>query len=117
MTENKFILKEKSFRFAVQIIKLVQYLQIKEKEHLLSKQVFASGTAIGNYLSELEIAQSSMEIQNKLSKALEAANSTYYWVSLLKEGGYLSDDIFQNLSQDCKELIALLSVAVNALRS
>ena len=44
---GKSLLEEKSFTFALRIIKLNKYLQKNEKEYILSKQVLRSGTAIG----------------------------------------------------------------------
>ncbi|MEA2080332.1 MAG: four helix bundle protein, partial [Pseudomonadota bacterium] len=38
------ILKEKSFLFALRVVKLAQYLNSDKKEYVLSKQVLRSGT-------------------------------------------------------------------------
>ncbi|MDT8283488.1 MAG: four helix bundle protein, partial [Gammaproteobacteria bacterium] len=45
MMEN--ILKEKSFSFALRVVKLSQYLNTDKKEYVISRQVLRSGTAIG----------------------------------------------------------------------
>ena len=41
------LLKDKSYSFAVEIVRLVQYLQQEKKEYVLSKQILKSGTSIG----------------------------------------------------------------------
>ena len=52
------IVIEKSYAFALRIIKLYKYLADTHKEYVISKQVLRSGTAIGALLSELVYAQS-----------------------------------------------------------
>ncbi len=47
--------KEKSFAFAVRIVKLYKFLQEEKKEYVLSKQVLRSGTSVGQWLEKLNI--------------------------------------------------------------
>jgi four helix bundle protein len=44
---GKSILKEHSFRFAIEIIQLYKNLVLSKKEFVLSKQLLKSGTSIG----------------------------------------------------------------------
>lgn len=55
---GKSILRDKSYLFALRIVKLSQFLQTDKKEFVLSKQVLRSGTAIGALVREAEFAQS-----------------------------------------------------------
>lgn len=50
------VVKEKLFAFALQVIKLVQWLQDEKREFVLSKQLMRSGTAIGALIREAEHA-------------------------------------------------------------
>ncbi len=43
---NKSILREKSYAFALRIVKLCRYLVEQKKEFILSKQILRSGTSI-----------------------------------------------------------------------
>ncbi len=45
---------EKSFDFAVRIVKLCKYLTQEQKEYTLSKQLLRSGTSIGANVSEAQ---------------------------------------------------------------
>ena len=56
---------EKSFSFALRIVKLYQHLSEKKKEFVLSKQVLRSGTSIGANLEESRGAQTPSEFSNK----------------------------------------------------
>ena len=51
-------LKEKSYEFAIRIVKLAQYLERDRKEFVLSRQVLRSGTSIGALIREAEFGQS-----------------------------------------------------------
>ena len=102
------IVIEKSYAFALRIIKLYKYLSDTHKEYVISKQVLRSGTAIGALLSELIYAQSKADFINKAHIALKEANETAYWLSLLKDSDYISIDSYNSIYTDCNELIKLL---------
>lgn len=102
------VLKVKSYQFAIQIIKIVRYLQNEQKEYVLSRQIMRSGTAIGALIREAEFAQSKVDFIHKMSIALKEANETLYWISLLKDSSYTDDENFMSLNSTCNELIALL---------
>ena len=76
MAEN--ILKNKSFDFALRIIKLSQFLQQEQNEFVLSKQILRSGTAIGALVREAEHAESKADFIHKLAISLKEANETDY---------------------------------------
>jgi four helix bundle protein len=101
-------LKDKSYQFAIRIVKLSQYLQQDKKEFILSRQVLRSGTAVGALIREAEFGQSRADFANKMSISLKEANETEYWLSLLKDTGFINETHFVNLQSDCKELIAML---------
>lgn len=50
MKEN--IVQQKSYAFALRIIKLYRFLTEEKKEFVLSKQVLRSGTSIGANIEE-----------------------------------------------------------------
>ena len=83
-------LKDKSYAFAIRIVKLSQFLQREKKEYVLSKQNLRSGTAIGALIREAEFGQSKADFISKLSIALKEANETDFWLSLLKDTGYIN---------------------------
>ena len=110
------ILKEKSFSFALRVVKLAQYLNSDKKEYVLSKQVLRSGTAIGALVSEAEYAQSKLDFIHKLSIGLKEANETYYWLRLLYEGRYISETMFNSIKPQINELIKLLISSIKTAK-
>jgi four helix bundle protein len=79
------ILKEKSYLFAIGVVKLNQHLCTEKNEYVLSKQLLRSGTAIGALIREAEFGQSRADFRSKMSIPLKEANETDYWLNLLKD--------------------------------
>jgi four helix bundle protein len=106
------VLKDKSYEFAIMIVKTSEQLVAQRKEFILSKQLLRSGTSIGALIREAEFAQSKADFINKMSIALKEANETLYWLSLLKDTSYISEETFIDLSKVCKELISILVASI-----
>ena len=106
------IVKEKSYAFALKIIKTYKLLNFEQKEFVLSKQVLRSGTSIGALIKEAEHAQSKADFINKMNIALKEANETEYWLMLLKDSDYIDTKNYITIYNDCSELIKLLASIV-----
>lgn len=117
MEPKKNILKDKTYAFAISIVKASQQLIKEHKEFVLSRQLLRSGTAIGALIREAEFAQSKADFVNKMSIALKEANETAYWLSLLKDVGYISTDGYADLSSHCNEIISLLVATVKTAKT
>jgi four helix bundle protein len=105
-------LKDKSYEFAIMIVRTSEQLVAQKKEFILSKQLLRSGTSIGALIREAEFAQSKADFINKMSIALKEANETLYWLSLLKDTNYIPAETFIDLSKVCKELISILVASI-----
>lgn len=113
---SKSVLKEKSYAFAIRIVKLSQFLQSDKKEFVLSKQILRSGTAIGALIREAEFGQSKPDFINKLSIALKEANETEYWLCILQDTNYLDQKLFESMKVECRELIAMLESSIKTAK-
>lgn len=111
------ILKSKSKSFALRIIKMYNYLCDEKKEYVMSKQVLRSGTSIGANIAEAFYAQSEADFIAKLYISRKEAGETLYWIDLLKESSYLSDDVAISISIDCDELLKLLTSSIKTMKS
>ena len=110
MTENP--IQDKSYRFAVRIVRMVQHLQAQHKEYVLSKQVLRSGTSIGANVEEALAGQSRADFVAKMAIASKEARETHYWLRLLRDTGYLTTDAAGSIEQDCMELKKMLTSIV-----
>ena len=115
MPEN--VIKNKSFAFAIRIVKLYQFLCETKKEFVLSKQLLRSGTAVGALIREAEHAESKTDFKHKMSIAQKEINETIYWLELLKETGYLSDEQFRNINNDAVQIIKLLTSIIKSTKA
>ena len=107
------VIKEKSYAFALRMVKAYKFLSSEQREFVLSKQMLRSGTAVGALIREAEFAQSPADFIHKLSIALKEANETEYWILLLKDSEYISETSFSSIHTDCVELIKLLTSIIN----
>ena len=114
-TENA--IRDKSFAFALRVIKCYKYLQTEQKEYVLSKQFLRSGTAIGALVMEAEQAESKADFIHKLAIALKEANETQYWLELLYQSAYIDKNGYENILKDCVELLKLLTTIIKTSRS
>ncbi len=105
---KKNVIKEKSFSFALRIIKLYKYLESKN-EFVLSKQVLRSGTAIGALVRESEHAESKLDFIHKMAIAQKEANETDYWLDLLYHSEYLDEKMNKSISGELNEILKILS--------
>jgi four helix bundle protein len=117
MSKKESVLRDKSYKFAIRIVKLSQHLQKEKKEFVLNKQIIRSGTAIGALIREAEYAQSNADFISKLSISLKEANETAFWLSLLKDTDYIEQKLYNSLFKDCDELISMLVSSIKTIKT
>jgi len=115
MKEN--IVKTKSFAFAIRVVKLYQFLCEQKKEFVLSKQLLRSGTSVGAMIRESEHAETKRDFIHKLAIAQKEINETIYWLELLNETNYLSEDQFLSINTDAIELIKLITSILRSTKN
>ena len=108
--------EQKSFLFAVRIVKLCRYLRERKSEWILTKQLICSGTSIGANVVEAQQAQSKADFIAKLSIALKETVETKYWLRLLKATEYLSEKESDSMISDCCELEKLLTAILKTMK-
>lgn len=113
-TENRNIVKEKTFDFALLIVQQVKICQESHKEYVLTKQLLRSGTSIGAMVVEAEHAESKKDFIHKMSIGLKEANETRYWVELLYASKHLNEGTFHELHDKITEIIKLLASIVKS---
>ena len=102
------IIVSKSYAFALEIVKLYKILA-EQKEFVLSKQLLRSGTSIGANIHEGIASESKKDFIHKLGISLKEAKETSYWLNLLKDSRYISEEQFELLINACNEIIKILN--------
>jgi four helix bundle protein len=116
MNEKKNILKDKSFEFAIRIVKLYKYLCDKKKEFVLSKQLLRSGTAVGALIREAQNGESKADFIHKLSIAQKECDESVYWIELLKVTDYLNEQEFESINSEASALLKMIRSAIITTR-
>src|SRR5665213_1402378 len=114
------IIQEKSFAFALRIVKLYKYLSTEKKEFVLSKQLLRSGTSIGANVEEAIGGQSNKDFVSKLSVAYKEARETIYWLKLLQASSFLSNEQTESILKDAEEICKIpgkIQITVKARNS
>ncbi|WP_229216397.1 four helix bundle protein [Dyadobacter sp. 3J3] len=106
------MVKDKSFAFAIRIVRLYQYLCNSKKEYVLSKQLLRSGTSVGAMVREAEHAESKTDFKHKMSVAQKERNETIYWLELLTATEFLTQEQFDNINADAVEIIKLITTII-----
>ena len=111
------VIKDKSYAYAIRIVKLCQYLQKDKKEFVLSKQLLRSGTSPGAMVREAEHAQSRPDFIHKMSIGLKEINESEYWINLLYDTEYISKEQYDSIMTDTKEILKLLISIVKSTKN
>ena len=117
MENKENVLKDKSYKFALRIIKLYKHLISEHREYVLSKQVLRSGTSVGANVTEGNQAHSKSDFVHKMSIALKEAFETEYWLCLLRDSDYLTDSQAGSLVVGCNELQKILTASIKTAKN
>jgi four helix bundle protein len=115
MEDNPIV--KKSFAFALRVIKLCRYLAEEHKEFALGRELSMSGTGIGKYVKMAVSGESRESFIRNMAKALQDADLTDYWLSLIHFGGYINIKEYDSMEADRKELAKMLNNIVKTSRA
>lgn len=111
---TKSIIKQKSYDFALQVIKLCTRLKAK-KHYEIASQLLRSGTGIGANVEEALAGQSRKDFSAKMCIASKEARETNYWLRLIKDSEIFDKQRTQKLIEESEELIKILSSIVKTV--
>ena len=94
--ENNLVL-EKSFAFALRIVRLCKYLSDQKHEYILSKELLTAGTNIGKHVKEAISAESRQVFINEFGVARRKASETEYWLQLLLQAELIQKHEFESI--------------------
>lgn len=110
------VVLSKSYAFSVRIVNLYKYLSSKKVDITIVRQLLKSGTSIGVNIEEAEGGHSKKEFYQKMTIAYKEARETHYWIRLLRDTEYLSEEESDSLLNDCNELLNSLEVYKKLLK-
>jgi four helix bundle protein len=107
MKEN--IIQQKTYNFAIRIIKLHEYLSKEKNEYTLSKQILRSGTSIGANIEEAIGGHSEKDFFSKLTISYKEARETRYWIRLLTDTDYITKEQSESILTDLDEILKIIT--------
>ncbi len=110
-------LLEKSYKFALRVVKLYRYLCEERKEFILSKQLVRSGTSVGSNVEEANGGCSEKDFLVKINIAYKEARETQYWLRLLGDSELLDRNDSDSILNDCAEILRLSGTIVKTMRN
>jgi len=114
--KNRNIVQEKSYAFALRIVKLSRHLSEQKKEYDLSRQLLRSGTSIGANIEEAIGGQSGKDFLAKMNIAYKEARETHYWLRLLRDSGYIEKDEAASCLEDGEEIMRLTGSIIKTMK-
>lgn len=114
MNEQEF--KDRTKRFAVRIIKLVEALPSRRAAQIVGGQLLRCGTSVGaNYRAACR-AKSTADIIHNLSIVEEEADEALFWMELLSEAELMRKGRLEGLMAEANEIIAMIVASIKTLR-
>jgi four helix bundle protein len=112
-------IRERSFCFAMRIVKLCQSLNAKPGvTRILANQLLRSGTSIGANIEEAYGSQSKADFIAKMSISCKEARETHYWLRLLIATDIIGEIKLAELTDESNQLVAILtSIVKNSRRA
>jgi four helix bundle protein len=113
---NNENLKQRTRRFALDVINLVETLPRDRVSDVLGRQLLRSGTSVGaNYRSATR-ARSAADFVAKMGLVEEEADESAYWTDLLEASGRLRSTTAQPIIQEAGELTAIAIASIRTAR-
>ena len=107
--EPAFDLRDRTFDFALRIIRLFAALPKTDQAIILGKQVLRSGTSVGANYREAHRGRSKPEFISKIGDCLKELDETSYWLDLLAHSNILPPTRLSNLQDETHQLLAIFT--------
>jgi len=119
MKNNEFVdIRQRTFAFAVRVVKLCQFLENNNVSKTLARQLIRAGTSVGANLEEAQSGQSKPDFINKNALALKESRETNYWLKLILETTEFEEKVrrgIEELIEESSEITKIIaSIIVSA---
>ena len=110
------VLRDKSKEFAKQIVLLCRVIKQEHRESVLTNQLLRSGTSIGANIHEAQYAQGTKDFISKFEISLKEAYETEYWLELLFETGYMDEQTYKPIQNNCGAIRRMLISTLKTIK-
>jgi four helix bundle protein len=114
MTQEE--MRERTKKFSLRVIKLVESLPDKRTANVIGKQLLRSGTSVGaNYRASCR-AKSTADFISKLAIVEEEADESIYWMELLIEANIVKENLLANLISEANQILSIIVSSIKTLK-
>lgn len=110
------IMLDRSKDFAVNIVHLCKHIKETKRESVLTNQLLRAGTSIGANIHESKYAHGTADFIAKMQIALKECYESEYWLELLNRTGYIPDERYKPLQNDCGAIRRMLIASINTVK-
>ena len=104
-------LRDRTKKFALEILRLYRLLPYRADAYVLGKQLIRSGTSVAaNYRAACR-GRSKREFIAKIGIVVEEADETVFWLELLQESGLVNAEAFSGVLKEARELTAIFTAS------
>ena len=114
---SESILQEKSYKFALRIVKLSEWLNEEKREHVISRKILDSGTSVGVFVEEATQSYDRIDFVAKFSLANKEAFKTNFWLRILRDSEYIGEKHAESMIADCSELQKMLISSIKTAKN
>jgi four helix bundle protein len=113
MMSAKLQIVERSFEFAVRVVRLCRFLETQDRvSRTLANQLLRAGTSIGANIEEAQAGQSKSDFTAKMAIARKEARETLYWLRLLNAAQVVEAEKLNDITKEADELVRILTSIV-----
>lgn len=116
-SRNTRDIEERTFEFAVRIVKLAQALPKSLAGSTVARQVIRAGTSVGANVQEAQGSPSKRDFTWRVNVARCEAREALYWLRLIVASGLLPEKRLQDLTREANELVSILTAIVKRSRA
>jgi len=118
MSEKKKLIQERSFEFAVRIVRLCRVMDEEPGvSRTLANQLLRAGTSVGANVAEAQAGQSKKDFVAKMAIAAKEARETHYWLRLLVASEMMENDRLSPLLDEANQVVAILTAIIKTSQS
>ena len=109
-------MKQRTKKFALRIIKLVESLPKEKITDVIGRQLLRAGTSVGaNYRAACR-GRSKADFISKIGIVEEEADESIYWMELLVEGKIVKYSQLESLMKEADEILAIIVSSILTAR-
>ena len=116
---KKYILREKSYKFSIELIKFLGHLTVSKISYPILNQLIRSGTSIGANIEEADSSSTRKDFKHKATISKKEAAESIYWLRIIMDSNMLKNE--QNilkakeLLEECNQILRILSTIIRKI--